>query len=74
MAVAAEQENKALVEQMQAEVVKAEAQVPLAIAEAFREGNLGIMDYMKYRNIQSDTQMRKAIASPPEEDSHEDLP
>jgi uncharacterized protein YqfA (UPF0365 family) len=68
MAVAAEQENKALVEEMQAEVVKAEAQVPLAVADAFRNGNLGIMDYMKYRNIQSDTEMRGSIAKPPEGD------
>ncbi len=65
MAVAAEQENVALVEQMRAEVVKAEAQIPLAISEAFRDGNLGIMDYMKYRNVQSDTEMRRAIAKPP---------
>lgn len=71
MAVAAEQENLALVEKMRAEVVKAEAQVPLAIAEAFRSGHLGIMDYMKYRNIQSDTEMRRAIAKPPEDDSDE---
>ncbi len=73
MAVAAEQENKALVEKMHAEVVKAEAQVPLAISEVFREGRLGIMDYMKYRNIQSDTQMRRAIAKPPENDSHTEV-
>ena len=66
MAVAAEQENKALVEEMQAEVLKAEAQVPLAVADAFRDGNLGIMDYMKYRNIQSDTEMRGSIAKSPE--------
>ena len=66
MAVAAEQEYKALVEEMQAEVVKAEAQVPLAVADAFRDGNLGIMDYMKYRNIQSDTEMRGSIAKSPE--------
>lgn len=64
MAVASEQENRARVEEMRAELVRAEAQVPLAIAEAFREGNLGIMDYMRYRNIQSDTQMRRSIASP----------
>ncbi len=73
MAVAEEQENTALVEKMRAEVVKAEAQVPLAIAEAFRSGHLGIMDYMKYRNIQSDTEMRRAIAKPPEDDSDDDL-
>jgi uncharacterized protein YqfA (UPF0365 family) len=64
MAVAHEQEMKARVEEMRAEVVKAEAQVPLALAEAFRQGNLGVMDYAKYRNIQADTQMRAAIAGP----------
>jgi len=64
MAVAQEQEMKARVEEMRAEVVRAESQVPLALAEAFRQGNLGVMDYMKYRNIQADTQMRTAIAGP----------
>jgi uncharacterized protein YqfA (UPF0365 family) len=64
MAVAQEQEMKARVEEMRAEVVKAEAEVPLALAEAFRQGNLGVMDYVKYRNIQADTQMRAAIAGP----------
>lgn len=64
MAVASEQENRARVEEMRAELVRAEAQVPLAIAEAFKAGHLGIMDYMRYRNIQSDTQMRRSIASP----------
>jgi uncharacterized protein YqfA (UPF0365 family) len=64
MAVAQEQEMKARVEEMRAEVVRAEAQVPLALAEAFRQGNLGVMDYAKYRNIQADTQMRAAIAGP----------
>lgn len=62
MAVAAEQENRAQVEAMRAKVVEAEAQVPLAMAEAFRQGNLGIMDYMKYRNIKGDTEMRESIA------------
>ncbi len=64
MAVAREQEMKALVAEMQAEVVKAEAQVPLAIAEAFRAGNLGVMDYVRYRNIEADSDMRTAIAGP----------
>jgi uncharacterized protein YqfA (UPF0365 family) len=64
MAVAQEQEMKARVEEMRAEVVRAEAQVPLALAEAFRNGNLGVMDYVKYRNIQADTEMRTAIAGP----------
>jgi uncharacterized protein YqfA (UPF0365 family) len=62
MAVAQEQEMKARVVEMQAEVVKAEAQVPLALAEAFRQGHMGVMDYVRYNNIQSDTTMRKAIA------------
>ncbi|MGD2153070.1 MAG: flotillin-like protein FloA [Gemmatimonadales bacterium] len=62
MAVAEEQEKKALVEEMRARVVEAEAQVPLAMAEAFRAGNLGIMDYARYRNIVSDTEMRESIA------------
>ena len=64
MAVAQEQEMRARVEEMKAEVVKAEAQVPLALAEAFRSGNLGVMDYVRYRNVQADTAMRKAIAGP----------
>jgi uncharacterized protein YqfA (UPF0365 family) len=62
MAVATEQEMKARVQEMRARVVEAEAQVPLAMAEAFRAGNLGIMDYVRYRNIESDTQMRTSIA------------
>ena len=64
--MAAEQENRSTVEEMRAALVKAEAEVPQAIADAFRSGNLGIMDYMRYRNIQSDTEMRKAIAAPPD--------
>jgi len=62
LAVAHEQENRARVEEMRAEVVKAEAEVPLAMAEAFRSGHLGVMDYMKFRNIESDTHMRDSIA------------
>jgi uncharacterized protein YqfA (UPF0365 family) len=62
MAVAVEQEMRARVQEMRARVVEAEAQVPLAMAEAFREGNLGIMDYQRYRNIEADTQMRRSIA------------
>ncbi|HWO89216.1 MAG TPA: flotillin-like protein FloA [Gemmatimonadales bacterium] len=62
LAVAVEQEQKARVQEMRAKVVEAEAQIPLAIAEAFRKGNLGIMDFARYRNIQADTQMRSAIA------------
>jgi len=62
MAVAAEQEKRALVEEMRARVVEAEAQVPLAMADAFRSGNLGVMDYARYQNIASDTSMRESIA------------
>jgi uncharacterized protein YqfA (UPF0365 family) len=62
MAVAVEQENRAEVQKMRAMVVQAEAQVPMAMAEAFRSGNLGIMDYQRFRNVDADTQMRKSIA------------
>ena len=62
MATAREQEMKARVEEMRAEVIAAEAQIPLAMADAFRSGNMGIMDYARYRNIESDTQMRRSIA------------
>ena len=61
-AVAVEQENIARVSEMRARVVEAEAQVPLAMAEAFRSGNLGIMDYYKMKNLQADTGMRESIA------------
>jgi uncharacterized protein YqfA (UPF0365 family) len=63
-AVALEQEMKARVQEMQAKVVEAQAQVPLAMAEAFRSGRLGVMDYYKMENIQSDTAMRSSIANP----------
>jgi uncharacterized protein YqfA (UPF0365 family) len=65
MAVALEQENRARVEEARAKVVEAEAQVPLAMAEAFRMGNLGVMDYARIQNMQSDTSMRRALAAPP---------
>ena len=61
-AVATEQEMVARVAEMRARVVEAEAQVPLAIADAFRNGNLGVMDYYRLKNIQSDTSMRDSIA------------
>ncbi len=63
-AVALEQEMKAKVQEMQAKVVEAQAQVPMAMAEAFRNGRLGVMDYYKMENIQSDTSMRSSIANP----------
>lgn len=62
LAVAIEQENLATVQENRAKVVLAEAEVPLAIADAFRKGNLGINDYYHLRNIQADTEMRSAIA------------
>lgn len=64
MAFAQEQEMKARVQEMRAKVVEAEAQVPLAMAEAFRSGNLSIMDYYKMKNIAADTKMRDQIAAP----------
>ncbi len=63
-AVAVEQEMKAKTQEMQAKVVEAQAQVPLAMAEAFRSGRLGVMDYYRMQNIQSDTDMRSSIANP----------
>lgn len=68
-AVAIEQEMTARTQEMRARVVEAEAQVPLAIAEAFRSGNLGIMDYLRIKNIQADTGMRDSIAHGTPEDS-----
>ena len=62
MAVAQEQENKAEVQGMRARVIEAEAEVPKALAEAFRSGRLGVMDYYNMQNIQSDTRMRESIA------------
>ncbi len=67
MAFAAEQEMRAKVEEMRAKVVEAEAQVPLAMAEAFRAGNLGIMDYYKMKNVVADTKMRDKIGGEEEE-------
>jgi len=63
MAVAREQEMTALVQERQADVVEAEAEIPRAIAEAFRKGQLGIMDYYRMRNIQADTKLRDNLAS-----------
>ena len=62
MAVAAEQEMRARVEEMRAKVVSAEAEVPMAMADALRSGNIGVMDYMNYKNVQSDTVMRDSIS------------
>jgi uncharacterized protein YqfA (UPF0365 family) len=62
MAVATEQEMKAKSQEARAKVIEAEVQIPLAMAEAFRNGNLGIMDYYKFKNIEADTTMRDAIS------------
>ena len=64
MAIAVEQEMKAKAQEMRAKVIEAEAEVPMAVAEAFRNGNLGIMDYYKMQNIKADTEMRESIAKP----------
>jgi uncharacterized protein YqfA (UPF0365 family) len=70
-AVATEQENVAEVAKQRARVVEAEAEIPKAISEAFRSGNLGVMDYYNLRNIQADTQMRDAIAKPEDKEKDE---
>jgi uncharacterized protein YqfA (UPF0365 family) len=66
MAVAAEQEMKAKAQEARATVILAEAEIPKAISQAFREGNLGIMDYYKMQNIQADTDMRDSISKSPQ--------
>jgi uncharacterized protein YqfA (UPF0365 family) len=71
MAIALEQEMKAKAQEMRAKVIEAEAKVPLAIADAFKNGNLGIMDYMKYKNIMADTSMRDSIAGDQNKSSEE---
>ncbi len=70
MAIAREQEMQALVAENRAKVVLAEAEVPKAIAQAFREGNLGIMDYYSLRNIQADTTMRNSIGGKKDDDAN----
>ncbi len=72
MAVAREQEMSARVEEMRAYVVEAEADVPKALAEALRSGNLGVMDYMNYKNIDADTDMRDTIGKLSDDHDHDD--
>ena len=75
MAVAEEQEMAAKVKEMRARVIEAESQIPLAMADAFRSGNLGVMDYYNIKNIQADTQMRTTIAGPEgDRKGHQDEP
>lgn len=64
MAVAVEQEMKAKAQEARAKVIEAEAEIPKAMAEAFRSGNLGIMDYYRMKNVQADTEMRESFAKP----------
>ncbi|MFD2655179.1 MULTISPECIES: flotillin-like protein FloA [Gracilibacillus] len=72
MAVAQEQEMVAKVQEMRAKVVEAEADVPKALAEALRSGNMGVMDYMNYKNIDADTDMRDSIGKLTETDNEEE--
>lgn len=72
MAVAREQEMKAMVQEMRAKVVEAEAEVPRALAQALREGKIGVMDYYHMQNIMADTQMRNAIADENKPDKPQD--
>jgi len=72
MAVASEQEMKAKSQEMRAKVIAAEAEVPKAISESFRSGNLGIMDYYRMENIQADTSMRDSISKPDDEKGKRD--
>ena len=69
MAIALEQEMKAKAQEARAKVIEAEAELPMAMAEAFKSGNLGVMDYYKLKNVQADTQMREMIANPQFENS-----
>ena len=64
MAVALEQEMKAKAQEARAKVIEAEVEVPLAMAEAFKQGNMGVMDYYKFKNIDADTKMRDSISKP----------
>jgi uncharacterized protein YqfA (UPF0365 family) len=69
MAVAEEQEMKARVQEMRAKVVEAEAEVPLAMSEALKKGNMGVMDYMNLKNVESDTKMRTSISEASENEN-----
>lgn len=68
MAIALEQEMKAKAQEARAKVIEAEAEIPKSMSEAFRSGNLGIMDYYKMMNLKADTEMRDSIAKPPKKD------
>jgi len=72
MAVAREQEMKALTQEMRAKVVEAEVEIPKAIAFAFKRGNFGVFDYYQLKNIQADTSMREGISKISEEEKKEE--
>lgn len=72
MAVAAEQEMSAKAQEMKAKLIESESEVPLAMADAFRQGNLGIMDYYRMRNVQADTAMRDSISDETERQASDD--
>ncbi len=74
MAIAQEQEMRASVQEKRAKVVEAEAQVPLAMSEALKSGNLGVMDYYNLKNIQADTEMRTHISGKGDDESSSDTP
>ena len=71
MAIAEEQEMRARVQERQAKEIEAQAEVPLALAEAFRQGNLGVMDFYRMQNIMADTSMRESLAGGDDEQSEE---
>ena len=73
MAIAAEQEMIAKTQEMRARVVEAEAQIPMAISEAFKKGQLGVMDYYRMKNIISDTQMRNKIGGKSDEEDNREM-
>ena len=64
VAVAEEQEMIAKAQEARAKVIEAEVKIPLAMADAFKQGNMGIMDYYKFKNIEADTKMRDSISKP----------
>jgi len=72
MAVATEQEMKAKAQEARAKVIEAEVEIPLAMADAFRTGNLGIMDYYKFKNIEADTSMRDSISKGTQKSGNKD--
>ena len=72
MAIAREQEMRADVEQMRAKVVEAEAKLPLAIAEALKAGNMGVLDYYNMKNVMADTEMRHSISAIDSKDNSND--